>query len=216
MGRASTKDTREEILDSALRLVNARGLAALSTRAVAEDLALSPGNVSYHFPRKENLVHALVIRHGEQNRARLERDVTSPGDFLEMFRALFHGQLRVRGLLLALPDITETFEEIRAHYRRAERARRRRLLDLLCGLRDRGSLAADDRDLARLVSRLTLVARFWVAESRVSYARYAEQRVVAHYLALVADTLAPCATPAARASLAPYLDGWIDDADARD
>lgn len=205
------KDTKEAILESGLRILNARGLTALSTRAVAEDLALSPGNVSYHFPRKESLVLALVMRHGERNERRLRREVSTLGDFLEMFRELFRGQQQYRGLLLALPDIMETFMEIRQHYRRVEKTRRQRLLGLLVELRQRRVLVAQDRDLSRLVSHITFIARFWIAEARVSYAKQGEQRVVGHYLALIADAMASYASASARADLEPYLDGWIDD-----
>lgn len=209
-------NTKEAILESGLRILNTKGLSALSTRAVADDLALSPGNVSYHFPRKERLVFALVKRQGEHNEDRLRRDITTIADFLEMFRDLFRGQLRVRGLLLALPDIMETFAEIRQHYRRVEKARRQRLLRLLAGLRERGVLVAKDRDLSRLVSHITFVARFWIAEARVSYANHGEQRVVGHYLALIADTVVPHASASARADLEPYLDGWLESVELPD
>lgn len=202
--------TKEDILESGLRIINAKGLSALSIRAVADDLALSPGNVSYHFRRKEDLVAALVARHGERNSRHLGREIATLGDFLEMFRELFRGQYEFRGLVLALPDIMETFEDIRAHYRRVESARRHAQFTLLAGLRARGALKGSDQDLSRLVSHITLIARFWIGEARVSYSKYGEPRIVAHYLALIADNLRPYATHAGRAELEPFLEGWID------
>ena len=202
--------TKEDILESGLRIINARGLAALTIRAVAEHLALSPGNVSYHFRRKEDLVAALVARQGERNSRHFDREVATLADFLELFRELFRGQYEFRGLVLALPDIMETFEDIRTHYRRVESTRRQALFALLAGLRARGALEGSDQVLSRLVSHVTLIARFWIGEARVSYGKYGEQRIIAHYLALIADNLVPYATHAGRAELEPYLEGWID------
>lgn len=211
-----TSTTKEAILEAAVRILNTKGLSALGTRAVADDLALSPGNVSYHFPRKESLLLALAKRHGAQNERRLQPAIATVEDFLEMFRALFQGQLQYRGLVLALPDLMETFAEIRQHYRRVEKARRRRVLGLLVELRERRVLLTKDRDLSRLVSHIAFIGRFWIAEARVSYARHGEQRIVGHYLALIADAIAPHASASARADLEPYLDGWIDDAELPD
>lgn len=206
--------TKEDILASGLRIVNARGLSALSVRAVAEDLGLSPGNVSYHFRRKEDLVAALVARLGAGNAQGLEREVRTLRDFFELFRELFRNQYEHRGLVLALPDVVETFDQIRADYRKVEHQRRRAVFSRLASLRACGALAGDDRELSRLVSHVTLIARFWIGEARVSYSRYSQQRIVAHYLALIADSFRPYTTAAHREELETYRDGWIDSLDA--
>lgn len=202
--------TREDILAAASGILNAKGLSALSIRAVADLLELSPGNVSYYFPRKERLVAALVERVGDDNRDRLAVGVTSLAGFLEWFRVLFEAQHQYRGLLLALPDIVETYGDIRARYLESERARRSHLLEMLIGLREPGSLNAPDHELARVVSHLTLIGRFWIAEAMVSFRDLELEHVYRHYLALIADTLHPHASAAGRAELRPYLEGWID------
>jgi len=202
-------DTKSEILDSALRILNQSGLSGLSVRAVAQDLGLSPGNVSYHFRKKESLVAALATRLAERNVRQLAHEIDDVPGFLELFRSLFHGQYAFRGLHLALPDVLATFADIRAAYRGRERARRRSVLGLLLRLRAGGALDASDDELSRLVSKLTFVARFWIAESTVSYPDATEDELVAHYLALLADDLYAYATADARAQLASYLEGLI-------
>jgi AcrR family transcriptional regulator len=206
--------TEDEILAAAQAILNAGGLSALSTRAVAHKLGLSPGNVSYHFPRKENLVAALVERHGERNRVRFNREIESVSDFLEMFRELFRAQWAWRGLLLALPDIMVTWDKLRANYRKSEKTRRAQLLGLLQSLRAGSQLEASDRELSRLVSQLTFVARFWISEARVSYWQYGEEKVLGHYLAHVADALRPWVPSRTRSGLEPWLEGWLDVADS--
>jgi AcrR family transcriptional regulator len=58
----ASPDTRERILDAALALFNADGSHAVSTRHIAARLAISPGNLYYHFANKEEIVLSLYQR----------------------------------------------------------------------------------------------------------------------------------------------------------
>ena len=55
-------DTKERIIDSAIRLFNAHGTTAISTNHLAEALAMSPGNLYYHFRNKEEIIRAILER----------------------------------------------------------------------------------------------------------------------------------------------------------
>lgn len=54
--------TKDRILETALRLFNESGTAAVSTNHVAGALDISPGNLYYHFKNKDDLVCALFER----------------------------------------------------------------------------------------------------------------------------------------------------------
>lgn len=51
--------TREMILRRALELINARGMVEFRIDTLATSLGLSPGNITYHFSRKEDICVAL-------------------------------------------------------------------------------------------------------------------------------------------------------------
>ena len=55
--------SRQQILDSALKLFSHHGYGATSVRDIAEDAALSKGNVYHHFPDKETIFRALLDRY---------------------------------------------------------------------------------------------------------------------------------------------------------
>jgi AcrR family transcriptional regulator len=55
--------SRQQILDSALKLFSHRGYGATSVRDIAEDAGLSKGNVYHHFPDKESIFRALLDRY---------------------------------------------------------------------------------------------------------------------------------------------------------
>jgi len=59
-GNAAGQETRQAVLKCALRLFNERGVDRVSMRDVAAEAGISVGNLTYHFPRKKDLVTTLM------------------------------------------------------------------------------------------------------------------------------------------------------------
>lgn len=60
------KDTKTEILKTALRLFNQKGTGAVSTNHIAKALGISPGNLYYHFRNKEEIIRSIMIQSVEE------------------------------------------------------------------------------------------------------------------------------------------------------
>lgn len=58
--RAAGPGTRERILAIATDLFNRKGIAHVSIDEVAQSTGISNGNLNYHFPRKQDLVRAML------------------------------------------------------------------------------------------------------------------------------------------------------------
>ena len=208
---APREDTRRRLLETFRQLANDHGLEAIGARELARSLELSPGNVSYHFPRKEDLVRAAMGELRADNAAALSS--LPVGDTVAAFLARLHvameNQLRWRCIPRGIVHVVESFPELGAEYRATERARRDTLRDALVALRERGELDAtfDEPAAARVVATCSLVARFWLSEQRLSFPDTPEADLVPHYLALVAQALLPHATARGRRALTPVLAG---------
>ncbi len=59
-GYAKGHDTREMILEAALHLLVEEGYRAMTMRRIAAESGLKLGNLTYHFPSREDLVMALL------------------------------------------------------------------------------------------------------------------------------------------------------------
>ena len=91
MKRPSTEKLPDALLDAAEAVVARQGIANLTMDAVAAEIGMSKGGVLHHFPSKDRLVEAMVVRSAEGWRAHFTRayDLMPPGPG-RMARALLH------------------------------------------------------------------------------------------------------------------------------
>lgn len=198
--------TRERILGRARELFNQHGVDSVAVRDLARDLGLSPGNVSYWFPRKVDLVRALLDELAERNERGAVASEPGLGGLMRGMERSFAGQLEYRGLTESMGHVLRAWPELAPSYRQVELARRRALADRVRDLASTGALRLEPGDVERLVGTWSLVARSWLGERRISYPDVGDDAAVGHYLALVAHGLLAVASTGARAELRPWLD----------
>ncbi len=57
---AKKKGSKDKIIEAVYELVRNDGIAKMTMESVAEQAGLSKGGLFYHFPKKENLIEAMV------------------------------------------------------------------------------------------------------------------------------------------------------------
>ena len=209
MAAAAAISTRERILQTALRLFNQRGLHLVGVREIARELSISPGNLQYHFKRKDDLVAALIeAMHADTTRAmgalRLE-EVSFPALFelaLERMRA----HLRYRGVLLSYPELVARSPDLRKLERQLMPKRRARF-DRTVQLMLRAQLIrADALNRADYLFEQThYLGRSWLACATLTTADKQLPRAAAHHLRLSMQLWEPYATDVGKAQLEPLL-----------
>ena len=85
---------RAEIADTALRIIETRGIAALTTSALASELGVSSGAPFRHFPNREAILEAVVLRVEELILATFPPETAPP---LERIEGLLRARARVVG-----------------------------------------------------------------------------------------------------------------------
>jgi AcrR family transcriptional regulator len=65
-------DTKERIINTAVDLFNEKGFVSVTMRDLANKLAMSLGNLTYHFKKKEAIMEAIHDRINEERNVMLE------------------------------------------------------------------------------------------------------------------------------------------------
>ncbi|MBS0475479.1 MAG: TetR/AcrR family transcriptional regulator [Proteobacteria bacterium] len=129
-GYAKGHETREEILRAALHLLVEQGYRAMSMRRVAAECGMKLGNLTYHFPTREDLVNALldaVIASYEQEFDALVRvPMISPEARLSRYCQIVLEDIRSKKTTRIFPELWAlsnhdlfVFERVQTLYARA-------------------------------------------------------------------------------------------------
>ena len=92
---AAKGDTRQLIVDTALRLFEERGYAATTMRAIATEAGLAPSNAYYWFANKDELVQAFYLRIQQEHAQRVSEVLADGGSLVQRLRAVEHAYLDV-------------------------------------------------------------------------------------------------------------------------
>jgi AcrR family transcriptional regulator len=186
-------NTQQKILDKALEMFNERGIEYVGLREIAAVLGIRVGNITYYFPTKDDLVFSLAAELTKSNASIIVTDenLTIAG-FLETQYKLFCNQQRFRCLLLSFVHIMTQNKKIAGVYKHTQKNRLEAFRTNICTLEKAGYLKFDDPSQVEvLVSALSLIGRFWISESAISFRNLTDEQQVCHYISLVANLFLP-------------------------
>lgn len=84
------EQTRQKLVDVALRRFREDGYAATTMRRIAEEAGVSLGNAYYYFASKDELVHELYLQVQHEHRDRAAPRFVPGGPLAENFRTALH------------------------------------------------------------------------------------------------------------------------------
>jgi AcrR family transcriptional regulator len=93
--RARGEQTRQLILETALRLFRERGYAETTMRAIAKEAGVAVGNAYYYFDSKEHLIQGFYDRNQQAHRAAAEPVLSTDKDFAARLRGVLHAGIDV-------------------------------------------------------------------------------------------------------------------------
>jgi len=102
--------TSHRILRRSIELFNRKGLRSVAIERIAADLKISPGNFTYHFPRKQQLIAAALECMKTELRTALEpptgvRTARDGADYLiRLYRTLWNYRFFFNALTYVLTD----------------------------------------------------------------------------------------------------------------
>ena len=157
--------TPQLVIETAISLFNARGIANVTVREIAAVLSISPGNLTYHFANKDKLVEAVIrslIAEMEGATEGALHEAVSFAAYARLLQQVWEIQRRYRFFYLDAVEILRSYPKARGLYRGAvlRRLNQSRALFLqMCGQGLLAPLSARERDV--LVKRSWLIVASW-------------------------------------------------------
>lgn len=210
MAKKAPRRTAERILEASLALFNRFGEPNVSTTAIAAELHISPGNLYYHYPAKDEIVNALFAHYDEAlgGLLRAGDDVADVEDAWFFLHTLFELIWQYRFFYRDLNDLLSRNRRLETQFLAALQSKTAAMRQLLAGMRRSGALRMEHVDEAQTTATsMVVVLTYWLSFEYVRDPRRAMEPESAQAALLrgarhVLGLLAPYLEPAQRAHLA--------------
>lgn len=190
---------RDLILDKSLELFNTQGYTEVGMRQIARELDISPGNLTYYFNKKEDILFELLEQFKDKNSQFYEHYLHSKPDlfnFLCLMKNILSSQYQYRGVYIGNQVVqSELQQNDRFNYRTVAAQRLETFRKMFEALRNACQLEASNDDITFLVSFISLFGRFWISEATLFNNTPDKMETIEYYLLLLAKELSLFATP---------------------
>ena len=219
MAKKAPRRTAERILATTLELFNRFGEPNVSTTLISAELRISPGNLYYHFPSKDELVNTLF----DQYEGRLYELLAASDDVVDVedawffLHSLFELIWQYRFLYRDVGHLLSRNRRLETHFPAIllrKRAALRQLLDTLQA--KRAASAAEDRQRDAVAASMVVLLTYWLSYEYVLQPRSALEPENAQDALLrgayhVLGLLAPHLQGAPRAHLLALIEAYHPD-----
>ncbi|NBS73113.1 MAG: TetR/AcrR family transcriptional regulator [Betaproteobacteria bacterium] len=175
MVKKAPRRTAERILEVTLTLFNRYGEPNVSTTLISSELNISPGNLYYHFPAKDELVNALFDRY-EVELHRLLSAATEVADIENAWffmHSLFELVWQYRFLYRDLNDLLTKNRRLETHVKDALLHKTSAFKSLLQGLESSTALKMDADEREACATHMVVILTWWLSFEYVKDPRHA-------------------------------------------
>ncbi len=192
-----------------MELFNEKGYVDVGVREIARALGISPGNLSYHFSKKEGMLIALLEQYREA-KTKLYRiyfaGTSLLEHFLQLMKRLFESQYQYRGVFIGNQFVRAQIESgERFNYNDTYSQRVAAFTEIFKELNAAGQIKTSDEDISFLVSYMTLTGRFWIYEATLFNKSPEKEPTMKYYLTLHVRLLSLFATRDGLASINDFM-----------
>lgn len=207
--------TAERILEVTLDLFNRFGEPNVSTTLISAELNISPGNLYYHYPAKDELINSLFDRYEKALNELLHAadNVRNVEDAWLFFHMLFELIWQYRFLYRDLNDLLSKNRRLETHFQFVLKNKGRAVQSVLDGLARGSTVRIDSREAQSVATSMVVVLTYWLSYEYVRDPRKALEpdsagaalaRGAYHVLSLLMPYLEPGARDHLHALAEPY------------
>jgi AcrR family transcriptional regulator len=157
--------TAERILEVTLDLFNRFGEPNVSTTLISAELNISPGNLYYHYPAKDELINSLFGRYEKSLNELLHAadNVRNVEDAWLFFHMLFELIWQYRFLYRDLNDLLSKNRKLEMHFQFVLKNKSRAVAAVLDGLTRGSAMRIDGRDAEPVATAMVVVLTYWLS-----------------------------------------------------
>lgn len=157
--------TAERILEVTLELFNRFGEPNVSTTLISAELGISPGNLYYHYPAKDELINALFDRYEASLTELLAaaEGVRNVEDAWFFMHSLFELIWQYRFLYRDLNDLLSKNRRLETHFQAILKNKTRAVRAMLDGMGRADALHIDSRELEATATSMVVVLTYWLS-----------------------------------------------------
>lgn len=175
MAKKAPRRTAERILEVTLDLFNRFGEPNVSTTLISAELGISPGNLYYHYPAKDELINTLFDRYETSlsellNACDEVRDVENAWFFMH---TLFELIWQYRFLYRDLNDLLSKNRRLETHFQGVLKQKTHALKTLLAAMNHAGTMLIDSREIEPVSTSMVVVLTYWLSFEYVRDPRHA-------------------------------------------
>jgi AcrR family transcriptional regulator len=175
MVKKAPRRTAERILEVSLSLFNRFGEPNVSTTLISAELNISPGNLYYHYPAKDELINRLFDAYEKKLSELLNasdgiRDVEEAWFFMH---SLFELIWQYRFLYRDLNDLLSKNRRLETHFQWILKNKARSLRAMLDSLNRVGALNLDPAEADGTATSMVVVLTYWLSYEYVRDPRHA-------------------------------------------
>jgi AcrR family transcriptional regulator len=202
MVKKAPRRTAERILEVTLDLFNRFGEPNVSTTLISAELRISPGNLYYHYPAKDELINALFDRFERSLNELLNASdgVRNVEDAWFFMHTLFELIWQYRFLYRDLNDLLSKNRRLETHFQSILKNKTQSVKALLDSMSRNGAVTIDSREVEPTATSMVVVLTYWLSFEYVrdprhalepEYAQVALLRGAHHVLNLLVPYLEP-------------------------
>ena len=165
MVKKAPRRTAERILEATLALFNRFGEPNVSTTLISAELSISPGNLYYHYPAKDELINSLFDRYERSLSELLNASdgVRNVEDAWFFMHTLFELIWQYRFLYRDLNDLLSKNRRLETHFQRVLKNKTRSIKALLDGMTHVGAVTIDSREVEATATSRVVVLTYWLS-----------------------------------------------------
>ncbi|MEG0928057.1 TetR/AcrR family transcriptional regulator [Chryseobacterium sp.] len=189
-------NTKEKILSKALELFNEKGYNNITTRHIAAELAISAGNLHYHFKHSEDIIKILfdelTLKMDDLLNEMKKMEVTTLEDLYKFTYSTCEIFYSYRFIFINFVDILKKLPEIESNYEKINFNRKEEFQVIFSGFQKNNIFQKDIPDFIVdcLTEQIFIIADNWLTHNRL-ISKLNKKAAIQHYTLLQMNLFYP-------------------------